>query len=51
MDIKDEILEIDYYLPKLRYPVGEHIEFETALKIYEIYNSIEDILLKNIKEI
>lgn len=44
MNIKDEILEIDYYMPKLRYPSGERIDFETALRIYEIYKNIEKLL-------
>ncbi len=34
--IKDEVLEIDYYMPKLRYPAGERIEFDTAIRIYVI---------------
>ncbi|HOP63030.1 MAG TPA: HEPN domain-containing protein [Spirochaetota bacterium] len=46
LSIKDEILEIDYYLPKLRYPAGEKIEFETALHVYELFIRIEPFLLK-----
>ena len=45
MKIKDEVLEIDFYLPMLRYPSGEIIEFDRAVRIYDIYRSIEDILL------
>ena len=46
MSIKDAVLEIDYYMPKLRYPAGERIEFETAERLYEVYNDIEKLLLK-----
>lgn len=44
INIKDAVLEIDYYMPKLRYPAGERIDFTTALLIYERYKSIEDLL-------
>jgi HEPN domain-containing protein len=45
--IKDQILEIDYYMPKLRYPAGEKIEFATAMRIYKLYLSIEEQLWNN----
>ena len=44
MNIKDEVLEIDYYMPKLRYPAGERIEFNTAEEIFEKFKKIEGTL-------
>jgi HEPN domain-containing protein len=44
-EIADEVLEIDFYMPKLRYPAGEHIEFDTAVKLFNKYQKIEKVLL------
>ena len=44
ISIKDEVLEIDYYLPKLRYPAGEKITLDTAVRVYEQFQKIEPIL-------
>jgi len=45
------VLEIDFYMPKLRYPAGERIQFDTAVRLYEIYNSIEEVLLNHARGI
>jgi HEPN domain-containing protein len=49
--IKDAVLEIDFYMPKLRYPAGERIEAHTAVRLFEVYSSIEEILLKHARGI
>ncbi len=49
-DIKNDILEINLYLPKLRYPYGDIIEFSETEKLYEKFNIIKKILLKLLEE-
>ncbi|MBI5399687.1 HEPN domain-containing protein [Candidatus Saganbacteria bacterium] len=44
--VKDEILEINLYLPKLRYPSGDRIEFDEALAIYSKFNHINEVVRK-----
>ena len=43
--IKEEILEINLYLPKLRYPYGEEIEFKEAENIYNKFKKIKEALI------
>lgn len=44
--VKDEILEINLYLPKLRYPSGEKIEFQEAVDIYNKLIRVNTIIQK-----
>jgi HEPN domain-containing protein len=44
--IQDDILEINLYLPKLRYPSGERIEFEEALAVFNKFDKISKIISK-----
>lgn len=44
--IQDDILEINLYLPKLRYPSGERIEFEEAFAVFNKFNNISKIISK-----
>ena len=44
-EIADEVLEIDFYMPQLRYPAGEDIKFDTAVKLFDKYQNIEKVLL------
>ena len=43
--IKTDILEINLYLPKLRYPSGDSLRFEEAELIYKKFNNIKNVLL------
>ncbi len=45
-NVEDEILEINLYLPKLRYPYGDQIEFYEAKYIYTKFKKIHNILTK-----
>lgn len=49
--IKTDILEINLYLPKLRYPSGDTLRFEESELIYKKFNNIKEVLfsLLNIK--
>lgn len=44
--IQDDILEINLFLPKLRYPSGDRIEFEEAVEALNKFNKINKVLLK-----
>lgn len=43
-EIKTDILEINLYLPKLRYPYGDALKFEEAELIYRKFNNIKSII-------
>jgi HEPN domain-containing protein len=43
-DIQDDILEINLFQPKLRYPSGERIEFKEALSVHNKFLRISKIL-------
>lgn len=43
-DIRDDVLEVNLYLPKLRYPYGENIEFNEALSLYQKFLRMQKIL-------
>ena len=43
-EVKDEILEINLYLPKLRYPSGDRIEFDEAVTIYNEFLHINKVI-------
>jgi HEPN domain-containing protein len=45
-DIKDEVLEINLYLPKLRYPSGDRIELDEAVAIFKKFQNIEKAIRK-----
>jgi len=47
-EVKDEILELNLYLPKLRYPSGDEITFEEAKDLFSKFTKIKDSLLKTI---
>ena len=44
--IQDDILEINLYLPKLRYPSGERIEFKEAIEIFNKFKKISEVISK-----
>lgn len=44
-EVKDDILSINLYLPKLRYPYGEVIEFDEAVDVYNRFKKINKSLL------
>lgn len=44
--VEGEILEINLYLPKLRYPSGDRIDFEEAMDIYNKYLKISQLIHK-----
>jgi len=44
--IKDEVLEINLYLPKLRYPSGDKIEFKEAAVILEKFGKVRKLIYK-----
>jgi len=44
--IKDEILEINLYLPRLRYPSGERIKLEEAVAVFNKFQSISKVIYK-----
>lgn len=44
--VQDDILEINLYLPKLRYPSGDRIEFEEAVAIHNKFNRIGKVIRK-----
>jgi HEPN domain-containing protein len=44
--IKDEVLEINLYLPKLRYPSGDKIEFREATAILEKFDRVRKVVNK-----
>jgi HEPN domain-containing protein len=47
--IKNDILEINLYLPKLRYPYGDRIEYKEALYFYKKFKKINKILSECLK--
>ena len=45
-DVQDDILEIHLYLPKLRYPSGDRIEFAEAIAVFNKFKKISNTLSK-----
>ena len=43
--IENEVLAINLYLPKLRYPYGDVIEFSEALIVHDKFNRIRQSML------
>lgn len=44
--IQDDVLEINLYLPKLRYPSGDRIEFAEAVAVFSKFQNINKIIHK-----
>ncbi|OGC07726.1 hypothetical protein A2526_00210 [candidate division WOR-1 bacterium RIFOXYD2_FULL_36_8] len=44
-DVKDHILELNLYLPKLRYPSGDSIAFEEAQDLQQKFQKIKTTIL------
>lgn len=42
--VKIDILEINLYLPKLRYPSGDSLRFEESELVYKKFNKIKSII-------
>jgi HEPN domain-containing protein len=42
--VEEEILAINLYLPKLRYPYGDTIEFAEAEKVCKILTSVKQVI-------
>ncbi|OGC19410.1 hypothetical protein A2292_01790 [candidate division WOR-1 bacterium RIFOXYB2_FULL_46_45] len=43
-NIEDDVLAINLYLPKLRYPYGDVIKFEEAIVIYNKFLAVQKLL-------
>src|SRR3989339_1832907 len=48
-DIKEYVLEINLYLPKLRYPYGDEIKLEEAEGLYNKFGHVKEVLLSILK--
>lgn len=42
--IQDDILEINLFLPKLRYPSGDRINFDDAVAVFNQFNKINKVI-------
>ncbi|MEK7376156.1 MAG: HEPN domain-containing protein, partial [Candidatus Margulisiibacteriota bacterium] len=44
-ELRDSILELNLYLPKLRYPYGDEIKTEEAIDVYRKFKRTREVLL------
>ena len=49
-EIMSVILEIHYYLPKLRYPYGDSIDFKEANDLYSKFTNVKKKLIEKVND-